>query len=70
MVVNNILSFIDGVLLMDSCFKEWKHTESTSQHSSSLLGNPTIERLSKTFTADGKRQRLPLFFYSFIVILK
>ena len=22
-----------------------------------------------TFTADGKRQRLPLFFYSFIVIL-
>ena len=29
-----------------------------------------IERLSMTFTADGKRQRLPLIFYSFLVILK
>ena len=30
----------------------------------------TLERLSMTFTADGKRQRLPLFFYYFLVILK
>ena len=30
---------------------------------------PPIERLSMTFTADGKRQRLPLIFYSFLVIL-
>ena len=30
----------------------------------------TKERLSMTFTADGKRQRLPLIFYSFLVILK
>ena len=30
----------------------------------------TIERFSMTFTADGKRQRLPLIFYSFPVILK
>ena len=29
-----------------------------------------IERLSMTFTADGKRQRLPLISYSFLVILK
>ena len=29
-----------------------------------------IERLSMTFTTDGKRQRLPLTFYSFIVIIK
>ena len=29
-----------------------------------------LERLSMTFTADGKRQRLPLIFYSFLVILK
>ena len=29
-----------------------------------------IERLSMTFTADGKRQRLPLIFYSFVVILQ
>ena len=29
-----------------------------------------IESLSMTFTADGKRQRLPLIFYSFLVILK
>ena len=29
-----------------------------------------IERLSMTFTADGKRQRLSLIFYSFLVILK
>ena len=29
-----------------------------------------IERLSMTFTADGKRQRLPLIFYPFLVILK
>ena len=30
----------------------------------------TLESLSMTFTADGKRQRLPLIFYSFLVILK
>ena len=30
----------------------------------------SIESLSMTFTADGKRQRLPLIFYSFLVILK
>ena len=29
-----------------------------------------IERLSMMFTADCKRQRLPLIFYSFLVILK
>ena len=29
-----------------------------------------IESLSMTFTADGKRQRLPLTFYSFVVIIK
>ena len=29
-----------------------------------------LERLSMTFTADGKRQRLSLIFYSFLVILK
>ena len=29
----------------------------------------TIESLSMTFTADGKRQRLTLIFYSFLVIL-
>ena len=29
-----------------------------------------LERLSMAFTADGKRQRLPLIFYSFLVILK
>ena len=28
------------------------------------------ESLSMTFTADGKRQRLPLIFYCFLVILK
>ena len=30
----------------------------------------TLERLSMTFTADDKRQRLPLIFYSFLVIIK
>ena len=30
----------------------------------------TIEKLSMTFTADGKRQRLPVIFYSFLVIIK
>ena len=34
------------------------------------ITNHLIERLSMTFTADGKRQRLPLIFYSFLVILK
>ena len=29
-----------------------------------------LESLSMTFTADGKRQRLTLIFYSFLVILK
>ena len=29
-----------------------------------------LERLSMTLTADGKRQRLPLIFYSVLVILK
>jgi len=29
----------------------------------------SLESLSMTFTADGKRQRLPLIFYSFLVIL-
>ena len=29
-----------------------------------------IESLSMTFTVDGKRQRLLLIFYSFLVILK
>ena len=29
-----------------------------------------LERLSMTFTADGKRQRLPVIFYSFLVILE
>ena len=29
-----------------------------------------LERFSMAFTADGKRQRLPLIFYSFLVILK
>ena len=30
----------------------------------------TIERLNMTFMAGGKRQRLPLIFYSFLVISK
>ena len=29
-----------------------------------------LESLSMTFTADGKQQRLPLIFHSFVVILK
>ena len=30
----------------------------------------SLERLSITFTADGNQQRLPLIFYSFLVILQ
>ena len=33
-------------------------------------GAPLLESLSMTFTADGKRLRLLLIFYSFLVILK
>ena len=36
----------------------------------SRLREVTLESLSMTFTADGKRQRLPLMFYSFHFILK
>ena len=43
---------------------------SVRNNSNSDTTSPTIERLSMTFTADGKRQRLPLFFDSFLVILK
>ena len=30
----------------------------------------SLESLSMTFTADGKRQRLPLIFYSFLAVIK
>ena len=41
------------------------------KHIHLLRSSPELlERLSMTFTADGKRQRLPLIFYSFLVILK
>ena len=33
------------------------------------MADASIERLSMTFAADGKRQRLPLIFYSFLVVL-
>ena len=36
----------------------------------SVVYQETLERFSMTFTADCKRQRLPLIFYSFLVILK
>ena len=47
-------------------------SEKTSCSSSKFSWKETeeVERLSMTFTADGKRQRLPLIFYSFLVILK
>ena len=45
-----------------------------SQHAATGWSNarlhPTIESLSMTFTTDGKRQKLPLSFYSFHVIEK
>ena len=36
----------------------------------SVSRHNTLERFSMTFTADGKRQRLPLIFYSLLVTLK
>ena len=39
-------------------------------HQTPKLFPSIVERLSMTFTADGKRQRLPLIFYPFLVILK
>ena len=47
-----------------------RETEAKASHGLLRPAQESIESLSMTFTADGKRQRLPLIFYSFLVIIK
>ena len=50
----------------------WKNASKLGEAQVCLQSPVTcpLERLSMMFTADGKQQRLPLIFYSFLVILK
>ena len=59
-----------GCIVFELLAEQICHGSSEKECRIEIYPPKTLARLSMTFTTDGKRQRLPLIIYSFLVIFK